>query len=458
MGPKRRLWWFPLVALPVIAAAIIVVFMRNGDSSPPKRVIVLRILGEDSSNLTALKELAPEYKQATGVDVRFVAQTFDQLQKTADSSLQNGSALYDIILNYNFSLASYVKNNWVYTLPELKSLLGKDLPSTDFEAELFENAWREVGYYRTGRGADMTEQAIGYPFAANTMLLCYNRRLFDDPTNQLEYRRLYKEPLQPPKTWKQFAQLARFFTNENRRTYGLALQGAGGGWQYYEWVNFAFGMGGGVMDKKWGWMGDEHTPLLLETSETIAATKFYIDLKPYTAGDYLSTDAIVQRELMKAGNVAMAIMWSDYVYELLYDKHESHADQFGFEPIPGDKSMLAGGIFYVNRKSRHSAEAAKFLMYVMQKDRQAKLMRRGLCSALRSAYSDPDVRKLPYASALKRSLDRGVYMNEANIDSAAVSEIISKHLQRMWLGQTDVPTGLGAAAEDINRAQLELFK
>lgn len=457
MGQRRRHWWFPIVALPLIAAAIIIVVILDVNSDK-KPVVVLRILGEDSSNLAALRKLAPQYKEATGVDVVFVAQTFDQLQKTADSSLQNGSALYDVILNYNFSLASYVTNGWVYTLPELKTLLGKDLPPTDFEADLFDNAWREVGYYYTGRGADMSEQAIGYPFAANSMLLCYNRRLFNDPVNQADYLRDFKEPLRPPKTWQQLGQLAKFFTNKNKRTYGLALQGASGGWQYYEWVNFAFGMGGGVMDKKWGWMGDQHTRLLLETPETIAATQFYISLKPYTAGDYLSTDAIVQRELMKGDNVAMAIMWSDYVYELLYDKHESRADSFGFEPIPGEKSMLAGGIFYVNKKSKHPTEAAKFLMYMMQKDRQAKLMRRGLGSALRSAYSDPEVRKLPYASALQRSLDRGVYMNEANIDAAAVSEILSKHLQRAWLGQTDVPAAMSAATQEITRARAEIFK
>jgi multiple sugar transport system substrate-binding protein len=451
---QRRYWWFPILALVLVVVAVII--LLKSDPTPPP--VVLRVLGEDSSNLAALRELAPAFKEATGVRVEFVAQTFDNLQKTADSSLQSRSSMYDIVLNYNFSLGSYVQNEWVFTLPELKALLADKPHSFEFESEIFENAWHELGHYWTGHGSAMKEEAIGYPFAANSMLLCYNRRLFSDPVNQLEYQKQYGEPLQPPKTWEQFERTARFFTNPAKRTYGLAMQGAAGGWQYYEWVNFAFGMGGGVMDKKWGWMGDQHTPLRLQTPQTVAATKFYIGLKPYIAGDYFATDAIVQREQMKAGNVAMAMMWSDYVYELLYDKHDNRSEMFGFEPIPGDRSMLAGGVFYVNRHTKHPVEAAQFILFVMQKDQQASLMRRGLASALRSAYTDPEVLKLPYASALKRSLERGVYMNEANIDATAVSEILTKHLQAMWRGQSQVEGGLASATEEIERARVEIFK
>src|SRR5260221_11694964 len=111
------------------------------------------------------------------------------------------------------------------------------------------------------------------------------------------------------------------------------------------------------MQKSRGWEGDEHTPLLLTDPKTIAATTFYLSLKQFTAGDFFSVGANEQRELLRSGRVAMGILWSDYAYGLVSDAHR-HDDQFGFVPRPGDISMLAGGSFFVNRRSRHIRDAA----------------------------------------------------------------------------------------------------
>lgn len=414
----------------------------------PRPQTTLTILGEDSSNLHAMESLAAEYEKETGVKVRFVRQTFDELQRAGDSDLQSGAGTYDIILNYNFSLAPYVNNGWVYTLSELKALVAADTAWRGFESDIFESSWREVGYYRRNSGPSAAEEPIGYPFASNTMLLCYNRRLFEDAGNRAAYRERYHEELVPPRDWEHFRRAAEFFSTNGNGTRGVAMQGGAGGWLYYEWLNFAFGMGGGVLAKRRGWEGDEHTPLLLDRPETVTATRFWLGLKPFNAGDFLSTGAIEQQEQMRSGNVAMAIMWSDYVYGLLYDGAQ-HENEFGFLPIPGNRSMLAGGAFYVNRRSRHPREAAAFIMWLMQRPRQVRLMGRGLASPLRSAYSDTASLRLPYAQALKESLDRGVYMAEAGPDATIVQETLTKHLQRIWRGEVPPEEGLRDATQEL---------
>lgn len=59
-------------------------------------------------------------------------------------------------------------------------------------------------------------------------------------------------------------------------------------------------------------------------------------------------------------------------------------------------------------------------------------LQKGLCSALKTVYDDPEIQKIPYSNALKTSLERGVYMLEAGIDATMISDKITANLQKMW--------------------------
>ena len=391
------------------------------------------------------------FESKHGVKIATIKNTFEVLQQKANADLSSGTGLYDIILNYNFSLSSYVRNGWVFKLEELHKI-NAGIGGNALEKDLFPNVWHEVGFYRTKAGSE--PEAIGYPFAANTMLLVYNKKLFDDPQNRESYRQKYGKELAPPSIWEDFRQVAEFFTSPDKGQYGVVLQGASGGWLYYEWVNFAYGMGGGVMKKKFGWEGDASTPLILDSPETIAATKFYVGLRSYSAGDFLSTGQNEQGELMRKGNVAMAIMWSDTLYSLV---QSPIGGQLGFAPIPGGKSQIGGGIFYVNKSSKHAKLAADFLLFLLQQDTQVDLIARGLCSPLRSAYSAPGVGAVPYAPALLQALEKGAYMAEAGPDADAVQEAVTSTIQRIWRGETSVEAGLRDGQAALKKKRQEIF-
>jgi multiple sugar transport system substrate-binding protein len=441
--------------LPLFLAALFLLGILAISSC--NRTATVTVLGEDSSNLNAMKELKGAYEKEAGITIKFQADEFSVANQKANQDFANGTGLYDIVLQYNFSLASFSRNRYVYTINDLNSLIA-DQQRRSFESNLFQNAWKEVGYYYADpNDPSKGEVAMGYPFAANTMVLVYNRRLFEDPTHQAAYKAKFGEDLKPPATWKQFEQVASYFTAKDNSTAGVCLQGADGGWLYYEWVNFLFGMNGAVMKKERGWQGDMNTPITLDSPEAIEAAKFYLRLKPYNSGDFFSMDAEKQRERMRTGQVAMAIMWSDYIYDLVHHDGKSD-DRYGFAPIPGDKSMLAGGIYYINKKSKHPREAFDYVLRVMQQQNQVEHMKRGLCSALKTAYDDPQVQALPYAAALKQSLERGVYMVEAGPDADAISETITQYLQKMWRNELTPEEAIKSAARDIQAKRKEIYQ
>jgi multiple sugar transport system substrate-binding protein len=425
---------------------------RNSTSS--KGAPHLVVLGEDSSNLNAIATLAPSYTKQTGVALSFDKSAFDVAYQKANQDLMQGTGLYDILMQYNFSLASFVNNNWVVPLNELQQTDPNFASQRAFESDLFSNAWHEIGYYR--KKDQLEEQAIGYPFAANTMLLVYNQEHFENSHIKAQYRKRFSRDLVVPTDWVGFRELAEFFTSLDAGVYGVAMEGANGGWLYYEWATVANGMGGGVMHKDRGWQSDPTIAIKLDTPENIAATNLYVGLKRSNMGDFYSVSGAEQRQIMEGGKVAMALMWSDYLWPLVQSPGGA---RFAFAPTPGQHSGLAGGSFFVNRMSRFKKEAAEFILYVMQKDQQVELMKKGLCSPLRSAYSDPTVlAAVPYAKALYTSLDRGKYFFEAGPDSELIQNVITNCVQKIWRGDIDAPAGLREATYELQDKRAKLFK
>ena len=417
----------------------------------------LTVLGEDSSNLQAMEALKSEYEQANDVKIAFRPNTFDDAFNKANQDFIHNTGLYDIVLQYNFSLSSYVRNGYVYCIDELLKMANEQANTSFQDNLLFQNAWKEVGWYHKNPSNPQKGeiQKIGYPFATNTMLLVYNKKMFENPDNKKAYKAKYGEDLTVPTTWEQFKNVAEFFTTPS--TYGICMQGATDGWLYYEYCNFLFGMDGSVFDKQekeYGWEGTDNTPITITSPEAIAATKLYKSLKPFNKGSYTTVDATEQMKLLKEGNVAMGIVWSDYLYN--FDKT---GQNFGFEPIPGDKSPIAGGCFYVNKDAKKPQEAIKYIMHLMQPKVQIELAKKGLCSPLRETYNDPEVQKIAYSKALKTSLERGVYMFEAGVESEIVNQVITNHIQRLWNNDNlKVEDILEQIKQDIATGRSEAYK
>ena len=413
----------------------------------------LTILGEDSSNLKAMQALKDKYEKENNVKIEFKPNSFEDAFSKSNLDFANKTGLYDVVLQYNFSLTPFVKNNYVHTLDELQS----KIPDKDreFEKDLFPNVWEEVGHFYKNAAEPSDEMIkIGYPFAANTMVLVYNKEMFENPENKEAYKKQFNENLDVPKDLEKFKQIAAFFTKPDKNQHGVVLQGASGGWLYYEWVSFLQGFDGKVMDKERGWQGDKSTQVNVDSEKAIKTTEFLKSLKPYNAGGYTTIDAGEQRKLMKDGNIAMAIMWSDYLYDLI---DGGKSQKFGFAPTPGKLSPIAGGSFYINKQSKHPDEALKYVISLLQKENQVELMKNGLCSPIKSSYDDPEVQKIPYTRALKESLDRAVYAFEAGPDSDVVSQKITNYFQKYWNDEITAEKAMKNAQAEIVEERTKIF-
>lgn len=241
--------WIILVVVLIIAAV-------SWFSYTSKRKQALNVIGEDTANLAAMTKLITD--QGLGLNANITKVSYDDLVKRAGEDLANHTGLFDVILQYPLSISTYAQNDWIVPFDEYAGI-SKDYEVLKKESDdIFTNVWMEIGFYGQGRNS---VKAYGVPFAANTMLVCYNRRLLEDSTFQKEYRDKFHESLTAPKTWQQFFKIAEFFSAHDGY-YGVSMEGADY-WIAWEWSNIAFSYGGGVMRKSFGWQTPPNSELLV---------------------------------------------------------------------------------------------------------------------------------------------------------------------------------------------------
>lgn len=422
----------------------------------------ITIIGEDSSNLQALNSLKKTFEEDTKLKLTFRPNTFKNAKNKPLHDFRLHTGIYDVILQYNFSLSTYVENKYIWPIDSLLKKYNKR--NTDFEKDLFDAPWKEVGwYYKDIKKTNKDSiQKIGYPFATNTILLVYNKNFFENKKNKNDFKRKYGRDLDVPVDWEQFRQVAEFFTKGD--TSGICMQGAEDSWLYYEYCTILYGMGGSIFKKDYGWESDMDNEITITSPESVAATKYYLNLyKNCNKEAFFTVDATEQVKLIKKGKVAMGLVWSDYLTR--FKDENGYSTEFGFAPIPiidedHQMSPIAGGCYYINRDTKLPEAAIDFILYMMQPETQVQLALNGLCSPLKSTYRDKRVKeKIPYSQALAISLERGKYAFEAGLTSDYISEIITNHIQRLCRSDNpDVEAVLKQIEIDIDTKRKQISK
>lgn len=435
-------------------ALFLIVSMTLMSCHENRSKVTITILGENASSLQAMEALKGDYeKQNPSINLSFKPNSFDDAFNKANQDFANGTGLYDIVLLYNFSLSSFVRNDYVYKLDELYKVANVPDSLRAFEKDIFPEAWKEVSYYQDPKTHEI--EKIGYPFATNTNILIYNKKLFNDEKQKEKYKKEYGKELEVPTTWEDFANIAKFFTQPENKLYGVCLQGADS-WVYGEFMNYLFSMGGKMMDKQYGWQGDENTPILLNTPEALKALEFYISLKPYNSGNFSNVDMFEHTRIMKEGKTALGMNWSDGIYPAFMTQ-SGFSDEFGFAPIPGKVSILTGGTYFVNKKTKNPKEVLMYIVDLMQYPNQVELAKKGLCSPLKTVYENEEVKKLPYTEAVKASLDRGIYMMEAGPETNIITEVVSNYVQKAWSGEISPKQALAQMQKEVEERRKELY-
>jgi multiple sugar transport system substrate-binding protein len=288
-----------------------------------------------------LQPIADQFEKDTGTSVTFVELPYDGLYNRLNSEFSSGSLSFDV---------AALDSIWLPTFAEALTPLD-DMFTDDVQSDLFPALITE---------AQVDGSFVGMPAWTNSEILYYRADLFEDPTQQAEFKAEYGYDLAPPTTWEQYADVAKFFTQDTDGdgqidVYGTDVKGA----VETEWLATLSQTGEKDMV-----VGDDGT-VTLGDSNSLAALDFYTSLLPYAPSGAAQLDWAGSQNLFNQGQLAMMRFWAHAYKQIPADS--AVAGKVGVTTMVGGPGGVAGvpGAWYLSVPTGTSKQekALEFVQY-----------------------------------------------------------------------------------------------
>jgi multiple sugar transport system substrate-binding protein len=343
-------------------------------AGPARRITSLHMRGVYSE---AARALAGEFEQQTGIQVNVVdASLFSLLEKELTDLLTRGG-------NYDVMQVAYQWEGEL--LPHLR-------PLDDVVPHIAPDLGDFIPTVRTNCG-QWNGRTYGLPMACDVITLLYRTDIFE--ARSAEFERLTGHRLQPPTTWPEYLEVARFLNSES--LYGNILMGKEQ--TYTVWSGVLHGMGGQQVDKHW-------RPVL-NSDVGVRSLALFVEMyqyaPPHSEQRFIrDTDA-----LFLQGRGAMYLAWPSLIWSQMADPSRCKiAGKVGAAVIPGGQPQLSAWSLGVNPACKDLEAAYRWIsFFVNQSNSRRLLLLYGKGSPRISTYSDPQcLESIFYLKSLIRGL------------------------------------------------------
>ncbi|MCL6443018.1 MAG: sugar ABC transporter substrate-binding protein [Alicyclobacillus sp.] len=237
----------------------------------------------DEADAAAIEAVIPEYEKMTGIHIDLTTEPYNNLQQKVFQELANKSSYYDVMVIDTPWMPALTSKLYPITNYLMNPQTAKEIDVQDFIPKVFydttvynpKKPWLFPSNTTTINVARIKKQGFeiyGLPIQANVLTLSYRKDLFDNPSNQKLFKKKYGYNLQPPTTWKQFLDVAKFFTDPNKNLYGTTLMPGVGDWATDDFKTFLASWGGN------GRLIDNNLEPVFDTPQAVQALTFYNDL------------------------------------------------------------------------------------------------------------------------------------------------------------------------------------
>ena len=210
------------------------------EAAAPYKGVTIRTIGEALPPLEAMKKLVPEFEKRTGITVEIEMYEASETANKVMLDLNSKRGRYDFILQQHRNLGKFVTNGHVEPIETFMGSAELRDPAFKPEEQLYQGLWKEISWYEG--------KAYGFPFTALTMYAWYRSDLLTDPKEMEGFKAKYGYDLGHAQDWKQYRDIAEWFTRPDQKLYGTALQGKRHEALWYEWLNFLYSHGGDMLE------------------------------------------------------------------------------------------------------------------------------------------------------------------------------------------------------------------
>ena len=367
----------------------------------------------------ALVELDKDFTAKTGIEMKHEFVPWTSYADHFINLLNSRSSECDLIIGDSQWIGGAAENKWYVKLNDFfdKNNISMDmfLPAT------------VVGYAEWPKN---TPNYWGLPAMADAVGWTYRKDWFEKPEIRAEFKAKYNRELEPPKTWDELIEVAKFFTGkeiDGKKVYGAYVFSERGSEGITMGVtNAMYNYGFDYMDPKKPYQ----MAGIVNSAGAAKGMDVYKELFTCCQPPGL-TNAYMQEGLdaFKSGQVAMQMNWYAFFPGLAKDPNVG-GDKIGFFKNPagpaGDFTQLGGQGLSVVAASKNVDDALIYVKWFAQPEVQQK-------------WTD-----LGGASASKAVLDFGRLQEERRL--RAVVRRVDGHGQGL-LGRTVVRPALPRHAE-----------
>jgi len=362
------------------------------EAAAPYKGVTLRTIGEALPPLEALNKLKDKFTEETGIEIVIEQYGHEEAVDKVMLDLNSRTGRYDFIIQPHRELGRFVENKLVTPIDAFMADTKLTDPAFAPEKELYDNLWKEISWYGG--------KPYGYPFTAITMFLWYRADLVADPKEQAGFKARYGYDLKAPENWKEYKDMAEWFTRPEQGFFGTALQGKRHVALWYEWLNFLYSFGGDVLEVKAGY---EYGPIIVNSPEAIESLEYYKSLLKFSPSDTLNYDWDGAMAAMQQAKIFECIMWNDATYAVEDPKQSTVAGKMGFGMVPqgkgGKVGQVEGWSYLIPTASKNKEAAYLFIQWALRHDQSLFQHMNGGATPRPDVYAEPEVLKISYSQA-----------------------------------------------------------
>ena len=274
-------------------------------------------------------------KNKFGVTLNHIGLPFVGQYEKLVSELTARSSAYDLLVFPPYFLGDFVALGFLRDLDQYKQVLDPQLDD-------YLPVYRDPVIKRDGK-------LYALMYDGDNLQVIYRTDLFNDPTEQKNFKAKYGWDLAPPKTWDQFMQISEFFTRPPK-LYGTAFY-AQRGFCYAWFINIFAGMGG-------RWFSDDMKPGI-NSEAGVKALEMLVKQKQYSPPNILQIGYPELNDAFLNGSTAMVVQWNDLPLKVGDPKMSKVVGKGGVAPIPVRTYMPYSRVMAVSAFSKNPEDAYK---------------------------------------------------------------------------------------------------
>jgi multiple sugar transport system substrate-binding protein len=286
---------------------------------------------------------------------------------------------------------AFINTDWVSSIYSSGAVMDlSSYPRSD-PPEDYPHGWTESLL----RLQNMHGTVLGLPYHDGPECLLYRKDLFENSAENETYLQRFGTRLRPPKTWKEFSQIAHFFHRPQKHLYGTAFAAYPDGHNtVYDFLLQLWSRGGELL----GSSGH----LQFNTLEAVQALSFYRSMlqdKDAVHPASKKMDSVQLGGAFANGEVAMMVNWFGFAAMAETTASSKIRGKVGIAQIPHGEtgSSMSLNIYWmlsIATGSPYRNIAYRFLRHCASREMDKLLTLEGGTGCRRSTWNDEEVNRI----------------------------------------------------------------